>query len=85
MNAKAERRRWLGAMRYNITILTQIPFVCRRPRNPCTLTIDGEARELDLFLAAIMCNKFVRCPRIERRTFTDRSLAYTLPLVALLI
>ena len=58
VNAKAERRRWLGALRYNVTILTQIPFVCLRPRNPCTLTIDGEARELDLFLAAIMCNKF---------------------------
>lgn len=57
--AVAERRRWLGPMRYDISIKTEIvKLPCRKPL-PSKLTIDdGKVEELeDLFLFSSFVNK----------------------------
>jgi len=58
-NAVAERRRWLGKARYDISVITELfKLPCRKPF-PCTLTLDGKATEMDdLFLLSVMNNKF---------------------------
>lgn len=70
-NAAAERRRFLGPLRYNLSIYTELLKIpCRKPM-PCTLTLDGKANALDdLFLLAIQNNKFTGiehrlCPRAQ--------------------
>ena len=40
-NAVAERRRWLGAARYSISVKTEILKLPTRKPMPCTLTLDG--------------------------------------------
>ena len=57
-NAVAERRRWLGPMRYDISVKTEIlKLPCRKPL-PAMLTVDGEATQLDdLFLFTCFVNK----------------------------
>lgn len=56
--AVAESRRWLGPMRYDVSIKTEIlKLPCRKPL-PCKLTIDGDVEQLpDLFLFSSFINK----------------------------
>jgi len=58
-NAVAERRRWLGPMRYDISIYTEIlKLPCRKPMTS-KLTVDGGAAQSlnDLFLFSCFVNK----------------------------
>ena len=57
-NAAAEKRRWMGPLRYDVSILEQILRVKRKkPPVPVTLSVDGRAIELDMMLVAVMNNK----------------------------
>ncbi|KAL1515211.1 hypothetical protein AB1Y20_004272 [Prymnesium parvum] len=56
-NAVAERRRWLGPMRYSVSIKTEIMKLPFRKSTPCTMKLDGEATDMDLFLIALQNNK----------------------------
>ena len=57
-NAAAEKRRWMGPARYDVSILLKILMIgCRKPQ-PCTLEIDGDKKSLDLFVLTIMNNKY---------------------------
>ena len=56
-NAAAEKRRWMGPMRYDFSIITELLKIpCRKPL-PCTLEVDGKKMSLDLFVLTIMNNK----------------------------
>lgn len=57
-NAVAERRRWLGPARYDISVKTEILKLPRRKAMPATLTVDGVTQALpDLFLFGCFVNK----------------------------
>lgn len=59
-NAVAERRRWMGPMRYSISIKTEILKLPMRKPLPCTLAIDGAPPQplRDLFLFGCFVNKY---------------------------
>jgi len=56
-NAAAEKRRWMGPLRYDFSIITELLKIGKRKPLPCTLGIDGQDSELDLFVLTIMNNK----------------------------
>ncbi len=57
-NEMAERRRYLGTLRYDLTVYIEIfKLPCSTPPK-ATLTVDGEKSELDLFFFASQNNKF---------------------------
>jgi len=56
-NAAAEKRRWMGPIRYDASIFLELMKLKKRPPMPCQLDIDGEATGLDLFVLTIMNNK----------------------------
>jgi len=56
-NAAAEKRRWMGPMRYDVSIIGELLKIHKRKPCPCTLTVDGQANALDLFVLTIMDNK----------------------------
>ena len=58
-NAVAERRRWLGSMRYSVSIKTEILKLPWRKKLPCSLSVDGGSpQEMeDLFLFSCFVNK----------------------------
>jgi len=59
-NAVAERRRWMGPMRYSISVKTEILKLPMRKPLPCTLAIDGAPPQplRDLFLFGCFVNKY---------------------------
>lgn len=56
-NAAAEKRRWMGPMRYDVSIVLELLKLKKRPPCPCKLVVDGAASEMDLFVLTIMNNK----------------------------
>lgn len=57
-NQAAEKRRWMGAARYDITIKTELLKLPCRKELPATITVDGTKHELpDLFLFCSFINK----------------------------
>ena len=56
-NAAAEKRRWMGPMRYDVSILLELLKIGKRKSAPCRLTVDGSTSELSLFVITIMNNK----------------------------
>ena len=59
-NAVAERRRWMGPMRYSISVKTEILKLPTRKPLPCTLALDGAPPQPlgDLFLFGCFVNKY---------------------------
>jgi len=58
INAKAETRRWMGPARYSVTQTLEIlKMVFGRKPTPCTFTVDGVVRDIDLFVICVMNNK----------------------------
>ena len=56
-NAAAEKRRWMGPLRYDFSIITEILKIGCRKTPRCTLKVDGKASQLELFVLTIMNNK----------------------------
>ena len=56
-NAAAEKRRWMGPMRYDVSIVLELLKIGKRKIAPCRLTIDGTPNEVELFVITIMNNK----------------------------
>lgn len=71
-NKVAERRRYLGSMRYSVTVKTEALLVPRRKALPGTIAVDGGAPTSlpDVFILALQNNKFTGtehriCPRAQ--------------------
>jgi len=56
-SAAAEKRRWMGPMRYDVSILMELLKLGSRKDARCRLTVDGVTKELDLFVLTMMNNK----------------------------
>ena len=59
-SAAAEKRRWMGPMRYDVSILMELLKLGSRKDARCRLTVDGVTKELDLFVLTMMNNKCAR-------------------------
>ena len=71
INAIAEKRRWMGPLRYDLTqTLEVMKLAFGRKMPPCKLSIDGRSYEFGCFVVCIMNNKHTGasirvCPRAQ--------------------